>query len=229
MSRLETLIRTGQDEALFRINPIRFAAERGLAEIEAINLYLHATLAGLVEMDWLLYCPLCSDVVANFRTLRTVQNHFHCHLCHSDYQATLDDYIAVTFTVAPAVRRIRYHDPDSLPVEDYAFTYKLTSEGLAENGVPMRDLMRSGMRGLSRLRPGDTAEFAFEVEPGTLHGFDMESDASSSKRPATGAPKAVASRSSFVPASAGRAPGASRWGRSPSTSGTKRAAPRSSA
>jgi hypothetical protein len=28
MSRLETLIRSGPDEAVFRINPIRFASER---------------------------------------------------------------------------------------------------------------------------------------------------------------------------------------------------------
>src|SRR5271165_3160014 len=38
VSRLETLIRSGPDEALFRINPIRFAAERGIAENEAIDL-----------------------------------------------------------------------------------------------------------------------------------------------------------------------------------------------
>ena len=69
VSRLETLLRSGADEAVFRINPIRFASERGIAENEAIDLFLNATLAGLVEMDWLLYCPLCSDVVANFRSL----------------------------------------------------------------------------------------------------------------------------------------------------------------
>jgi hypothetical protein len=56
VSRLETLIRTGPDEAVFRINPIRFAAERGMLENEAIDLFLHATLAGIVDMDWLLYC-----------------------------------------------------------------------------------------------------------------------------------------------------------------------------
>ena len=134
VSRLETLIRSGPDEAVFRINPIRFAAERGIAENEAIDLFLHATLAGLVEMDWLLYCPVCSDVVANFRSLRAVHNHYHCHLCQADYEATLDDYIAVTFTVQPAVRPIRYHDPNSLAAEDYAYYYKGTTEGLTGKG-----------------------------------------------------------------------------------------------
>jgi len=47
----KSLIRSAPDEALFRINPIPLAVERGVAENEAINLFLHATLAGLVEMD----------------------------------------------------------------------------------------------------------------------------------------------------------------------------------
>jgi hypothetical protein len=37
VSRLETLLRSGADEALFRINPIRFAAERSIAEGEATS------------------------------------------------------------------------------------------------------------------------------------------------------------------------------------------------
>jgi class 3 adenylate cyclase len=178
VSRLETLLRSGADEALFRINPVRFASERNIAENEAIDLFLNATLAGLVEMDWLLYCPLCSDVVANFRSLRSVDNHFHCHLCHADYETTLDDYIAVTFTVAPAVRRIRYHDPESLPLEDYFFTYRATLDGLTEGGAPLMELMKSGVRGLARLAPNEASRFQFEAEAGTLLGTVLDSDAS---------------------------------------------------
>jgi class 3 adenylate cyclase len=177
VSRLETLIRSAPDEGVFRINPIRFAVERGIAETEAIDLFLHAALTGLVEMDWLLYCPLCSDVVANFRSLRSVHNHYHCHLCHGDYEATLDDYIAVTFTVAPEVRRIRYHDPESLPLEDYIFTYRGTLDGLTEGGAPLMELMRSGARGAARLGPNEASRFAFEAEPGTLLGTVIDSDA----------------------------------------------------
>jgi class 3 adenylate cyclase len=176
VSRLETLIRSAPDEAVFRINPVQFAAERGMSENEAIELFLHATLAGLVEMDWLLYCPLCSDVVANFRSLRSVQNHYHCHLCHGDYEATLDDYIAVTFTVAPAVRSIRFHDPDSLPLEDYFFIYRGTLDGFVEGGPPLMSLMRAGARGFARLAPNEASRFAFEAEVGTVLGTVLDAD-----------------------------------------------------
>ena len=69
VSRLEMLLRSGADEALYRINPIQFAAEKSIAEAEAIDLFLHACVAGLFDMDWLLVCPMCSDVVESFRSL----------------------------------------------------------------------------------------------------------------------------------------------------------------
>jgi hypothetical protein len=96
VSRLETLLRSGIDEALYRINPIEFAIEKSIVEAEAVDLFLHACVAGLFDMDWLLVCPMCSDVVDSFRTLRKLHTHFHCRLCQTDYDAALDDYITVT-------------------------------------------------------------------------------------------------------------------------------------
>ena len=68
VSRLEMLVRSGSDEELYRVNPIQFAIEKSIAEAEAIDLFLHACVAGLFDMDWMLVCPLCSDVVESFRS-----------------------------------------------------------------------------------------------------------------------------------------------------------------
>src|SRR5215467_7359735 len=125
VSRLEMLLRSGTDEALYRINPIQFATEKSIAEAEGIDLFLHASVVGLFDMDWLLVCPMCSDVVESFRSLRKLHTHFHCDLCQCDYDAALDDYIKVTFTVSPAVRSIRFHKPDALSAWDYVFHSKL--------------------------------------------------------------------------------------------------------
>src|SRR5579862_4372052 len=86
-SRLEALLRSGAEEAVFRVNPVQFGADKGIAEGEAIDLFLHATLVGLMEMDWLVVCPMCSDVVESFRSLRALHNHFHCTLCQTDYES----------------------------------------------------------------------------------------------------------------------------------------------
>ena len=83
----------------------------------------------------------------------------------------------MTFTVSPAVRRIRFHDPQSLPVEEYAFVYKATSEGVTEDGVPWVEVIKSLIRALSRLAPGTTVELEVDAAEGMLLGFDMESDA----------------------------------------------------
>jgi class 3 adenylate cyclase len=177
VSRLETLLRSETEEALFRINPLQFATEKAIAEAEAIDLFLHATLVGLFEMDWLLVCPMCSDVVESFRSLRAMHNHFHCPVCQTDYEAALDDYIVVTFTVSPAVRRIRFHDPDSLPVWDYAIICRGSPIGLTAEGVPWIEVIKSSMRALSRLAPGSVSELAVDAVESLLIGFDMMSDA----------------------------------------------------
>jgi class 3 adenylate cyclase len=177
VSRLETLLRSGADEALYRINPLRFAADKSIAEAEAIDLFLHACVAGLFDMDWLLICPTCSDVVESFRSLRTLHSHFHCTLCQTDYEAALDDFIAVTFTVSPAVRGIRFHTPDSLSAWDYAFVYRWSPGGVLPDGVPWSEVCRSLTKVMERVAPYSTVDFEIDAAAGAILGIHMDSDA----------------------------------------------------
>ena len=177
VSRLETLLRSGTDEALYRINPIQFATEKSIAEAEGIDLFLHACVAGLFDMDWLLVCPMCSDVVESFRSLGRLHTHFHCHLCQSDYDAALDDFITVTFTVSPAVRSIRFHKPDALSAWDYVFYYKMAPGGVMPDGVRWSEATQGLMRALARIEPGSTANLEVDAAEGGLLGQDFESDA----------------------------------------------------
>jgi len=104
VSRLEALIRSGEDDALFRINPIKFAADKGMAEAEAVDLFLYATAHGLFEMNWMLLCSQCGCVTESFSAMNKLHDHPHCNLCRVDLEAKLDDYIAVSFTVSPQIR-----------------------------------------------------------------------------------------------------------------------------
>jgi class 3 adenylate cyclase len=193
ISRLEMLLRSGTDESLFRINPIQFATEKSIAEAEGIDLFLHAAAAGLFVMDWLLVCPMCSDVVESFQSLRKLQTHFHCHLCQSDYDAALDDYIMVTFTVSPAVRGIRFHTPETLSAWDYVFAYKLMPVGVTPDGVPWSEASKGLVKALTRIAPGSAAELEIDAAEGALLGQDFDSDAQC-----------------FLPVSRGAAPAPSR-------------------
>src|SRR5436190_20174957 len=92
VSKLEHLIRDGDDWALFRINPFYLASERGIPEDEAVDLLLHATKVGLFQMTWNLLCPGCGAAVQSFSTLKNVVSLFRCFLCSTDVETRLDDF-----------------------------------------------------------------------------------------------------------------------------------------
>jgi class 3 adenylate cyclase len=177
VSRLEALIRTDDDSALFRVNPFTFANERGLEPDESIDLFLHATAQGLFEMDWLLICPRCACAVESFARLRAVLRRFRCPECHNEYEAAMDDFIAIYFTVSPPIRAIRYHRPETLDPFDYMFAFKGVREGRRPDGQPYVDSVRSALRGIGFLEPEETATFAFEAAEGALNGISSDTDA----------------------------------------------------
>jgi hypothetical protein len=140
LSRLETHIRSADDDALFRINPFTFARERSLREDEVIDLLLYATSLGLFGMDWLLLCPKCSCVVESLRNLEKVHSHYHWPACQVDLEASLDEQIAIAFTVSPEIRAIPFHHPEQLSAHDYCFKYGTTRDGVLPDGRPFVDV-----------------------------------------------------------------------------------------
>ncbi|MFO1056914.1 MAG: DUF5939 domain-containing protein [Dongiaceae bacterium] len=174
VSKLEGHIRSADDEALFRINPLAFAAERGLAEDEVIDLLLHATATGLFRMDWLLLCPQCACVVESLATLRGVHHFYHCNACQIDLEASLDDHIAVTFTISPEIRPIVFHRPEQLSPMDYCFKYGATRDGVLPDGRPFADIKAALTKAVSYLPPGETTRMTVEASEGTIFGASPE-------------------------------------------------------
>ena len=177
VSRLEALIRADDDAALFRVNPFAFASERGLDAGETIDLFLHATALGLFEMDWLLVCPRCACAVESFARLRAVLSRFRCPECHNEYEAAMDDFIAIYFTVSPQICAIRYHRPETLEPFDYMFGFKGVREGRRPDGVPYVDSVKAALRGVAFLEPGKTTRFELQAAPGALAGVSSDTDA----------------------------------------------------
>ena len=178
LSRLETHIRSADDEALFRINPFTFARDRSLREDEVIDLFLHATSLGLFAMDWLLLCPKCSCVVESLRKLETVHSHYHCPACQVDLEASLDDQIAITFTVSPEIRAIAFHHPEQLSAQDYCFKYGATRDGVLPDGRPFVEVKIALTKAVSYLPPGVSTRMAIEAKEGIILGVSPEGKAS---------------------------------------------------
>ncbi|HEY5789887.1 MAG TPA: DUF5939 domain-containing protein [Gammaproteobacteria bacterium] len=117
---IAALVRDGSDRELCRVNALAFATARDLPQDAVIAGFLHAARLGLFEMTWGLLCPGCGGVLNSGSTLRTVDRaRYSCALCAGHYEPTLDEMVEVTFTVAPAVRGIEAHAPDTLPLPRY--------------------------------------------------------------------------------------------------------------
>jgi class 3 adenylate cyclase len=177
VSKLENLLRGDDEDALFRINPLTFAKERNIAEPEAIDLFLHATAAGLMAMNWQLLCPKCSCVVESFRKLSGVTQQFHCRLCQADYEAAMDELIAVTFTVRPQIRDIALHHPETLSAWDYFFKSGGTLDGRLPDGTPFVHIQQSLGKAAEYVDSGATVEIDVDAPDGILFVANMQGKA----------------------------------------------------
>lgn len=177
VSKLESLIRADDDFALFRVNPIAFAAEKNVVETECIDLFLHAAKIGLFELNWNLLCPFCGGIVTSFASLKTVHSHFFCSMCREGTDASLDDFIQVSFSVSPRIRAIAAHDPESLSVQDYHFKYRFSREGRLPGGPRFIEAILRMLKHLSYLAPGEKKKIRVELAPGLIMGHDLLNDA----------------------------------------------------
>jgi class 3 adenylate cyclase len=179
ISKFETMIRSADDLSLYRINPLTFARDRAIIETESIDLFLHAARSGLFDMSWDVVCPQSGMVLDSFGALRTLKTHYVCGLCDVTGDTNLDDFIAVTFTVSPQLRRLPFHDLGSLSVEDFHWKARFLSDGrLPGQQVRFLDVLRGLVRGLSFLPPTSTTELRAELGPGALAGVNVETQAS---------------------------------------------------
>jgi class 3 adenylate cyclase len=141
-----------------------------MGEAEALDLFLHATQVGLFEMDWHVVCPHCGFVVDSLHAMSQLHTHYWCTICGAEHDHALDDYILVGFSVAPRVRAIKYHDPDSLEVEDAYFNRRLSRDVLSpvEAFPTWRDAIVHVTKHLRYLEPGERAVAEIDLPPGTL-------------------------------------------------------------
>ncbi|MFO1141010.1 MAG: DUF5939 domain-containing protein [Amaricoccus sp.] len=174
VAKIENHIRFASDEALFRINPFAYAEERGLGAGEAIDLFLHGVACGLFQMDWHLLCPRCACVVESFSSLRRIDNRYRCPTCQSEYEAQLDDLIAVTFTVSPDLREIVFHHPERLSAYDRFFKLGGTRDGRLPDGTPFIDAQASMTHAVVDLPPGTVTEVEVEATEGAVLGVALE-------------------------------------------------------
>jgi class 3 adenylate cyclase len=168
LDAFDVFVRTGNDDELVRINPVRFAQRRGFPAAAVIELFLHARKVGLLTMEWQYVCPGCGEIVERLASLTSATAHYFCQVCSADRDADLSDFIEVTFSLSPEVRRSRYHDPWSLTPEEHFFSYRFTQSGVVDDGSSLRDHLRACAVACAYVEPGETQVFSVTAEPSFL-------------------------------------------------------------
>lgn len=180
---LDALARGTDEFAAYRVNPIRFAGAlegrgasgaraRVAAPQECIELFLVAARQGLFTMQWDLLCSGCGDLVERFDALSFMHSTYHCGVCQTTYETTLEDSIEVSFTLSPAVRDLAPNHPESLSPEDYYYRWLFNPGGLVPDGRRYVDFIREHVQAVVFVPSGGTVERDLAARPGVLTGYD---------------------------------------------------------
>ena len=174
ISKLEAFIRTSDDYSTFRVDPLQYAAEKGMTENEAIDLFLNASKLGLFDLEWNLICGCCGEVFTSLRSIGNLHTHFVCSTCRMENNLQLDDLIQVSFTIAPSIREIIFHQPQKLSADDYVFRYRLSKGIQRQPGHGLNaDFMKKFTRVLAYLDAGEKLNMNLETSPGLFYAGDL--------------------------------------------------------
>jgi len=102
--RLAEMIRTAQEVDLTQIRPLRLARLWQVPALQAIELCLEATRAGVLELRWDLLCPRCRIAKQVVGSLDQLPTGAHCGTCNIDYGRDFSKNVELSFRPAAAVR-----------------------------------------------------------------------------------------------------------------------------
>ena len=105
--KIEDLLHNGKDFDLYKVNAFRIAHELKIHRTTALRGFLFATRIGLFDLNWDIYCPSCLGLPEYYRHMMGLKKRGHCALCEIDWELDFEKQVEVTFTVNPAVRKIR--------------------------------------------------------------------------------------------------------------------------
>ena len=104
---LRTLLAEAPDEDVAGMRPLAVAEDRGLDSRQTLEAFLHATVAGLVEMRWEMLCPGCRGAKADAAHLGELMATGHCEACNLDFEPDKDDLIEARFYPSASVRPVQ--------------------------------------------------------------------------------------------------------------------------
>ncbi len=105
--RIAELLHAQSDEQLIAIKPFELARVWRAEPREVVRGFLHASRAGLFDLEWQVNCPVCRVGAEAVPRLDQLGHRLHCGECDVSYDVDFADHVEATFTVSPAIRTVR--------------------------------------------------------------------------------------------------------------------------
>jgi class 3 adenylate cyclase len=104
IERLATHLRAADDPDVLKMRPFALADAWGADRLDVLRLFLYATRAGLLDLEWDVLCPNCRGPSVRAGTLADLRAEAHCRSCNIRYDVGFDESVELRFSVSPTVR-----------------------------------------------------------------------------------------------------------------------------
>jgi class 3 adenylate cyclase len=104
--RLADTVANAADEDVAGMRPLELAQRWNTDARQTLEVFVRATVAGLVELRWELLCPRCRGAKATASHLRDLANGGYCPTCNLHFFASVDESIEARFYPNPSIRKI---------------------------------------------------------------------------------------------------------------------------
>ncbi len=146
VERLVELLAERPDEEVAQIQPFVRARQWSLDRRAVLRTFLHATRAGLLDLEWQVNCPVCRVSAAVLPTLAELDRRVHCDACNIRYDIDFGASVEAVFRSHPALRDVK-------PAVFCAASPSLRPHVLVQVEVP----------------PGETMEHQLDLRDGHVH------------------------------------------------------------
>lgn len=105
--RLKELLTNGTDIEVSHMRPFELADRWEKDRYEVLRFFLHATKAGLVDLNWEILCPHCKAPAETGASLADLEQQAVCETCEKSFRVDLANSVEAVFSVNHGVRPAR--------------------------------------------------------------------------------------------------------------------------
>ena len=107
VQRLRDVLRERPDEEVTQMRPFELADAWSNDRATVLRTFLHATSAGLVDLNWQVNCPVCKVAAGVVRNLSEVAEDVHCEACNIRYDVDFGANVEAVFRCNEAIRDVQ--------------------------------------------------------------------------------------------------------------------------